>query len=264
MPLFLAVFPPCKLHADVAFLIDTSQNASKGYLTQQKNFAKILMKSFSGNWSFSIVTYGRNAIVKASLSQAHNLSYLEQTVDEIAHDKIDEGQVRLDKAMDLAITDVFPRARPGVTKIDLIFTDGRPLNRSNALKVIRNSEASKEAGVRLLTLGIGTGVDPKKWSRVVNYDKDLIYLRDSQDLTFKVRDIAATVCAAVGRNYWFSAFPLRPLARNLSNDDGIGYTTILSRDCFYGKILACTLKQICAVINKTTTQNSTSKFLAIT
>ena len=199
MHLFLAVFPPCKLHADVAFLIDTSQNASEGYLTQQKNFAKILMKSFSGNWSFSIVTYGRNAIVKASLSQAHNLSYLEQTVDEIAHDKVDEGQVRLDKALDLAITDVFPRARPGVTKIDLIFTDGRVLNRSNSLEVIRSSEASKEAGVRLLTLGIGAGVDPNEWSRVGKYDKDLIYLRDSQDLTFKVRDIAATVCAAAGR-----------------------------------------------------------------
>ncbi|XP_015749756.1 PREDICTED: von Willebrand factor A domain-containing protein 2-like, partial [Acropora digitifera] len=191
-----ALFPPCKLHADVAFLIDTSQNASKGYLTQQKNFAKILMRSFSGNWSFSIVTYGRNAIVKANLSQAHNLSYLEQTVDEIAHDKVDEGQVRLDKALDLAITDVFPRARPGVTKIDLIFTDGRVLNRSNSLEVIRSSEASKEAGVRLLTLGIGAGVDPNEWSRVGKYGKDLIYLRDSQDLTFKVRDIAATVCAA--------------------------------------------------------------------
>ena len=224
--LFLAVFPPCKLHADVAFLIDTSQNASKGYLTQQKNFAKVLMKSFSGNWSFSIVTYGRNAIVKASLSQSHNLSYLEQMVDEIAQEKVDEGQVRLDKAMDLALSDVFPRARPGVAKIDLIFTDGRPLNRSNALEVIRSSEASKKADVRLLTLGIGKGVDPNEWSRVVEYDNDLIRLRDSQDLTFKVRDIAATVCAAAGRNYWFSASPLRPLEGSLTNYDGNGYASI--------------------------------------
>ena len=237
MHLFLAVFPPCKLHADVAFLIDTSQNALKGYLTQQKNFAKILMKSFSGNWSFSIVTYGRNAIVKASLSQSHNLSHLEQTVDEIAHDKVDgEGQVRLDKAMDLAISDVFPKARPGVTKIDLIFTDGRPVNSSNALEVIRSSEASRKADVRLLTLGIGKGVDPNEWSRVVEYDNDLIYLRDSQELTFKVRDIAATVCAAAGRLYLFSASPARPRATNLSNDDGNRYATIHSRDCFYEEI----------------------------
>ena len=256
MRLFLAVFPPCKLEADVAFLMDTSQNALKGYLTQQKNFAKILMKSFSGNWSFSIVTYGRSAIVKASLSQSHNLSHLEQTVDEIAHDEVDEGQVRLDKAMDLAISDVFPRARPGVTKIDLIFTDGRPLNRSNALEVIRSSEASRNADVRLLTFGIGKGVDPNEWSRVVEYDNDLIHLRDSQDLTFKVRDIAATVCAAAGRIYLFSASPSRPRATNISNDDGNGYATIHSRDFFYEEIKACTLKQICAVISKATTRNS--------
>lgn len=157
------------------------------------------MKSFAPNWRSAVVTYGKNATVKASLGQFPNLTDFEEAVNKIANDKGQNRSLRLDEAMDLAATKVFSEARPGVTKLALILTDGSTAAGSNALRVKQAFEASSKADIRVVTLGIGQGVDVQVWSDMVVYDQDLIHLTDPQDLTFKIHELATTICAAAGK-----------------------------------------------------------------
>jgi len=193
----LAVPPPCQFSADVTFLVDSSGNTDDNYFAKQKTFVKVMKKSSGPNWRSAIVTYGESASVEASLSQFPNTTDFEKAVDKIAKDKDGKKVVQLDKAMNLAASDVFSNARPGVSKLAVVLTDGSPTSGSNALEVKRAFEASRKADVRVVTLGIGKGIDVNEWSGMA---ENLIQLKDSQDLTFKIRDIAATVCAAAGKN----------------------------------------------------------------
>lgn len=197
---FIAVPPPCSFSADVIFLVDSSGNTGKGDFAKQKALVKIITKSFGANWRSSIVTYGKNVSVEASLGQFPNINDFEKTVDKIAKDEDGKKETRLDEAMNLATSDVFSKARPGVTKLAVVLTDGSPIKGPNTLEVKRAFEASRNADVRVVTLAIGKGVDVKEWTSMVEDDKDLLQLSDSQDLMFKVRDIAAAVCAAAGKN----------------------------------------------------------------
>ena len=181
-------------------MVDSSGNTPKDYFAEQKNFVKIMKKSFGANWRSAIVTYGQKASVEADFGQFSNFTDFEKAVDKITKDRSGQRVVRLDEAMKTANSDVFSKAREGVTKLSVVLTDGSPASGSNASEVKRVFEASRTADVRVVTLGVGKGVDVEDWSGMVEYHHDLIQLTDSQDLMFKIRDIAATVCAAAGKN----------------------------------------------------------------
>ena len=163
-----------------------------------------MMKSFAPNWRSAVVTYGKNATVKASLSQFPNVTEFEEAVNKIAKDKGQNRSFRLDEAMNLATTKVFSEARPGVTKIVLILTDGGPAAGSNTLRVKQAFEASRKADIRVVTLGIGQGIDVQVWRDMVVYDQDFIQLTDPQDLTSKIHELATTICTAAGKNSFYT------------------------------------------------------------
>ena len=159
-----------------------------------------MKKSFAANWRFAVVTYGEKVSIEASFTQFPNITDFEKALHIIEKDKDGMTEVRLDEALDLATTDVFSKARPGTTKLTVVLTDGSPIDGSNTLEVKRAFEASREAGVRVITLGIGKGLDAKKWSSIDQQSQNLIQLKDSHEMTFKFRDTAATLCAAAGKN----------------------------------------------------------------
>ena len=180
--------------------MDSSGSTPKDYFAEQKNFVKIMKKSFVANWRSAIVTYGQKPNVEADFDQFSNFTDFEKAVDKITKDEGGMRVVRLDGAMKLANSDIFSKAREGITKLAVVLTDGSPASGSNASEAKRAFEASRRADVRVVTLGVGKGVNVKEWNGIVEYHHDLIQLTDSQDLMFKIRDIAATVCAAAGTN----------------------------------------------------------------
>lgn len=165
---------------------------------KQKTFVKLMKKSFAANWRFAVVTYGERASVETNLTQNVNISEFEKAVDSIEKDEDGKTGVQLGMAMNLAATEIFSKARPGITKLALVLTDGTPMAGLDSSEVKRALKDSRKGDVRVVTLGTGKSVDLKEWRSALQRNKDFIQLQDSHDLLFKIRDNAAAMCAAAG------------------------------------------------------------------
>ena len=76
-----------------------------------------------------MVLYSNAASVQARFGQYASLAEFESAVDQLPYER---GRTRIDKALDLAASDVFPEARPGVARIALLITDGKQTEASDA------------------------------------------------------------------------------------------------------------------------------------
>lgn len=193
---FLAVPPPCQFPADITFLVDSSGNIGMDDFSRQKTFLEIMAKSFGNNTRPAVVTYGETASVAANFDQFPNIPDFVKAVDNLKKDKDGSGRGRLDEAVNLATSDVFPKGRPGVSKLAVVLTDGSQATGPNALELQQAFEAAEKAGIRLLPLGMRV----EEWGSLVERKQDLLQVEDFEDLTLNVREIAANICRATGKN----------------------------------------------------------------
>lgn len=196
---FVSVPPPCQFDADIAFLMDSFGTIDEKEFSQQKAFLKIMAKSFGNNTRSAVVTYGKKYSIEATFDDSLNISGFLKVVDHITKGK--EGtDGRLDKAINLATLDVFPKTPPIVTKLAVVLTDGSQASGPNALELQQAFEASGKAGVRVLTIGIGKAVNAEEWRSIVERKEDFLQVENSQELTLKVHALAAKICSAAGKN----------------------------------------------------------------
>lgn len=163
-------------------------------------FLKIITKSFGNDSRSAVVTYGEKASVVASFDQFPNIPDFLKAVGNLTQEKDSSGKGRLDEAVNLATRDVFPKSRPGVSKLAVVLTNGKQTTGPNALELKQAFEASRKARIRILPVGVGKNVKVEEWSSLVERKQDLLQVDNSQDLTLKVHEIAATICRAAGKN----------------------------------------------------------------
>lgn len=195
-----AVPPPCQFSTDITFLVDSSKNIGKGEFSQQMTFLKILTKSFGNNSRSAVVTYGDKASIVTSLDQFPNIPDFLKAVANLTQGKDGSGKGRLDEAVNLATRDVFPKSRPGVSKLAVVLTDGKQTIGPNALELKQAFETSRKAGIRMVPVGVGKKMDVEEWGNLVERKQDLLKVDNFQDLTLKVHEIAASICRAAGNN----------------------------------------------------------------
>ena len=163
-------------------------------------FLKIITKSFGNNSRSAVVTYGEKASIVASFDKFTNITDFLEAVSNLTQDKVGSGKGRLDEAVNLAIRDVFPKSRTGVSKLAVVLTDGKQTTGPNALELKQAFESSRKAGIRMLPLGVSKNMKLEQWSSLVERKQDLLQVNSFQDLTLKVHEIAASICLAAGNN----------------------------------------------------------------
>ena len=191
--------PPCDAPADVAFIIDSSGSIGRGNYLKEKAFVKAIAKSFGvapGQSRAAMVLYSNAASVQARFGQYASLAEFESAVDQLPYER---GRTRIDKALDLAASDVFPEARPGVARIALLITDGKQTEASDAKGLREASAPLRKAGVRVMALGVGSGVDADQLRLITETDEDVLLADDFDNLLLKLRNLTSKVCELAGK-----------------------------------------------------------------
>ena len=183
---------------DLAFIIDSSGSIGRRNYLKQKDFVKEVAKSFGLSPSQSraaMVLYSNSASVKARFGQFASAAEFSQAVDDLPYER---GLTRIDKALDLAATDIFPESRAGVPKIAMLITDGTQTPAADAKGLREASEPLRQAGVRVLAVGIGKGVDEDELRFVTESDEDVVVADDFQDLLLKLNNLTSKACQLAG------------------------------------------------------------------
>ena len=181
----------------VTFIIDSSESIRKPNYQRQKNIVKAMARSFgiAGQSQGAIVLFSNSASVKARFGQHSSLDEFQRAVDQLPQER---GQTRIDKALALASSDIFPEARPGVAKIALLITDGRQTVADDAKDLKEASEPLRQTGVRVIALGIGSGVDGAELRSITESDDEVVLAKDFDDMVLRLRNLTRKACHLAG------------------------------------------------------------------
>ena len=197
--IYLFLEPPaCQTPVDLAFIVDSSGSiGSKNYL-KEKHFIKQLARSFGvapGQSRAALVLYSNSASVKAGFDQYPTLEEFHKSVDDLPYE---EGSTRIDLALEKANQEVFPQARKGVPKIAILITDGKQTKTADSKGLEEASEPLRKAGVRVLAVGVGLGVDINELRSVTESDDDVVLAPNSSDLLLQIGNLTSRACELAG------------------------------------------------------------------
>lgn len=143
---------------DIAFLIDTSSSISQHEYMQSLQFIADTTSIFdlnSGRVRVAVITFSTNARIRLDWGQVRSQSDLRQTVLGL---QFETGGTDTDKALDLARSQLFSRARNSAVKVAILVTDGRSHDSIDTNAAASNL-ASAVPGILVLSVGVGDQVD---------------------------------------------------------------------------------------------------------
>ena len=183
---------------DIAFIIGSSNSIGRSSYLKQKNFVKEVAKSFGlapDHSQAAMVLFSTSASVQARLGQYATTEEFVKAVDALPHER---GLTRIDRALDLAATDIFPEARAGVPKLALLITDSRQTPAADAKDLKEVSEPLRKAGVRVLAVGIGISVDRDELRLVTETYDNVVVVSDFKHLLLKTGNLTIRACKLAG------------------------------------------------------------------
>ena len=183
---------------DLTFIVDSSGSIGPENYLKEKHFIKQLARSFGvapGQSRAALVLYSNSASVEASFDQYPSLEEFQQSVDDLPYEK---GFTRIDLALEKANQEVFPQARKGVPKIAILITDGKQTHTGHRKRFKEASDQLRRAGVRLLAVGIGSGVDQAELRLVTQSDDDVVVPESFSDLLVQIGNLTSRACGLAG------------------------------------------------------------------
>lgn len=195
----LTAWKSCNATVDVAFIIDSSGSIARRNYLKIKTFVKYIAKSFGISPTGSragIVLYSTTASVKAHFGQYPTTEEFDKMVDGLPHER---GLTRIDRALVMASSELFPRARKDVTKIAMLLTDGEQTDPDGTVNLRHASAPLRQQGVRLIAFGVGKSINVRELRLVVERDEDVVRVMKFDDLITKVRNYTTSLCQAAGK-----------------------------------------------------------------
>ena len=183
---------------DLAFIIDSSGSVSRSDYLKQKDFVKAVAKSFGlapDQSQAAMVLYSNSASVQARFGQYSTTEEFGKAVDALPYER---GLTRIDKALDVAATEIFPEGRAGVPKIALLITDGTQTQTADAKDLREASKPLRKSGVRVLAVGVGSVVDLDQLRLVTETDNDVMMVDDFEDLPLIIGNLTDLACKLDG------------------------------------------------------------------
>lgn len=189
----------CNTTVDLAFIIDSSGSIARRNYVKIKAFVKYLARSFGISPTGSragIVLYSTTASVKAHFGKYSTVEEFNNLVDILPHER---GLTYIDKALELAASQLFPRARKDVPKIAMLLTDGEQTDPDGTVNLRLASAPLRRQGVRLIAFGVGKNINVRELRLAVERDEDVVRVMKFDDLINKVRNYTKSLCEAAGK-----------------------------------------------------------------
>ena len=167
--------PTCKAKVDVGFVLDSSGSLRNDY-GKEKNFLKALAATFGlseDGGRAGVVTFSYYTEHSIKLNDHAKLSTFNDAVDKIP---LMGSTTRIDKALRMTQNEMFSipnGGRPGVTKLLIVLTDGSQTQDAGAEDPGDVADEIRNAGIRVIAVGIGKGVNTTELAHIAGDDKNV-------------------------------------------------------------------------------------------
>ena len=179
---------------DVAFVIDSSGSMKPNGFDQEKDFVKKAAKELGvapGKSRAAVIQFALTATEKIGFKEAPALADFERAVDDIKYDT--EGRTtHIDNGLSKA-KEVSEKVRSSDRiKLLLLLSDGEQSNADEKLKQL--SSELRNASIRLLAVGIGSGVNVEQLKLIAGDDANAITATDFNHFKNKLGSLAKKAC----------------------------------------------------------------------
>lgn len=190
---------------DVAFIMDSSGSIKRAEFYDEKELVKRLVARVTATANReALIMFSSSATVKAQLGQYDNAEKYLEVIQKLR--KTNERS-RIDRALDVAVNKVFSSARPYAYKIAVILSDG--VQSRGARGLWDSSRPLRQANVRILAVGIGTGLTKNRLRLMTENDDDVVDVKDIDGyLQDVMNNVYQNTCGAV-RKYQLVKFNSR-------------------------------------------------------
>ena len=202
-----AVPGQCSDEADIAFLVDNADISLFKYQLE-KEFVKNTMKKLitkSSQLNAAIVLYNYTVTGELNLTQRFEINHFLHVVENLDNpDPCTIAITRIDRALQFTADHVFVTnggSRSNASKIAVLLTHSTMSFSLNFFPLTNASELLKQNGIRLLVVGIGSGVEKYKQTLqdITETDDDLIMVKSFSSLLTFENELVDKICSAIGK-----------------------------------------------------------------
>lgn len=194
-------FTQCKHPADIAFLMDSSNNVRYDQFEKIKEFIKTIAKLFKisqyGTHS-AVIVYGNQADLSVKMNSNGNSSSFIKAVDQLWR----VGGRRLSsKAFELAedvLSDYSAGARRRIPKVVVYFTAGPESSVRDVAALRAAAKRLRDRSVLVFPIGIGSGVDSVQLSPLTQSSANVFRVKSFTQLGDQLAPLTDQVCESIG------------------------------------------------------------------
>lgn len=110
-----------------------------------------------------------------------------------------KGPATIEKAFDVAITDVLPYGRAGIPQIAFVVTNGKHASEEGLKALDVSSTQLRSTGVKVISLGVGRKVDSNELRLMVNDEELLLRANSYDDLILERKNLSHKICQEAGK-----------------------------------------------------------------
>ena len=178
----------------MAFILDSSGSVKDEDFIEEKDIVSKLMMDLDlgpNKDRVGLVLFGIKSKLEAEFGQYEALKTFQDVLQSLP--KMDD-RTRIDRALNLAVDKIFPSARQGVHKMAIILTDGVQSTGAQGLRP--SSKPLRDAGVRVIAVGIGVGKQERRLQLMTDRAEDVVDAKNIQGHLQKILgDLSQNDCS---------------------------------------------------------------------
>ena len=192
----------CRAIADVGFIVDSSGSLASQY-SKEKDFVKLVADSLhiSDKGSrVAVVLFSFYSELSIKFTDYSKVDDFKRAVDALP---LMRSTTRIDRALATAYNEMFNEKngmRVTVPKVLVLLTDGEQTKGADAIPPAQVVQKFHDAGIKVLVIGIGKGVNPGELGALVKSRENLYLAKDFDQLRSGqfVDDIIGSTCLQTG------------------------------------------------------------------
>jgi len=170
----------------VAFILDSSNSINDEDFYDEKEIVKKLVMDLDispDKNRAALVLFGTSPSLEARFGQYETFHKFQDVLEKLP--KMGR-RTRIDRALNFAENQIFPGSRQDVHKMAIILTDGVQSTGAQGLR--RSSKPLRDAGVRVIAVGIGAGKRERRLRLLTDRDEDVVDIKDIQGRLQEILD----------------------------------------------------------------------------
>jgi len=194
----------CQGYADVTLLLDSSGSITREHFGTQLDFVGRLANNFRlrtndrrEGYQISVVSFSNNVKEEFPLNKFTGRIQMLQAIKSIDYQN---GGTQTHKALKYALQNSFERDNGGrrdAVRIVIVVTDGKSANPSETAKW---AKALKEAGILVLAVGVGNGIDRQELITIASGRQNIFTVDDFDALDTIRESVGSRTCAVTVNN----------------------------------------------------------------